>query len=172
MDITGDLKCKRHQTSIIVAFYGYLLILIIGLMTHDFLPLQWRGKISNDAIKQPLNTDILQRRSDKHGVKLSGQGSLSNGFVDHLGTYRLIMNVITETAKLEVTDEELEEEIKTQAEQSNMTPEQARENIEKNNMLGYLRSQMLDRKLYDMLLEHAEKKKGEKIKYLDLMQSE
>ncbi len=84
---------------------------------------------------------------------------------------RLIINRIIEEEKIEVPEEELDKEIAESAERSNMTPEQARENFERNNMLDYLRNQLLDRKLYDFLLENAEKKKGKKTKFLDLIQN-
>ncbi len=84
---------------------------------------------------------------------------------------RLVMNKILEEEKIEVSDEELDAEIAKSAERSNMTPEQARENFEKNNMIEYFRRQLVDQKLYDFLLENAQKKKGKKIKFLDLVQN-
>ena len=84
---------------------------------------------------------------------------------------RLLVSRIIAEEKLEVTDEELDKEIIAGAERSNMTPEQARENFEKNNTLEYIRSRLLDRKLYDFLLDNAVRKKGQKIKFLDLVQN-
>ena len=52
-----------------------------------------------------------------------------------------------------------------------MTAEQAREYFESNNMLEYMRSQLADKKLYDTLLNSAKKKKGKKVKFLDLVQN-
>lgn len=84
---------------------------------------------------------------------------------------RLVLNRIVEEEKIEVADEELDKEIAESAERSNMTPEQAKENFEKNNMLDYIRRQLQDNKLYDFLLENAVVKKGKKIKFLDLVQN-
>jgi len=84
---------------------------------------------------------------------------------------RLVLNMILEEEKIEVSDEELDKEIAKNAERSNMTPEQARENFEQNKMLEYLRRQLQDQKLYDFLLENAAKKPGSKIKFLDLVQN-
>jgi trigger factor len=84
---------------------------------------------------------------------------------------RLILNRILEEEKIEVADEELDSEITESAGRSNMTPEQARENFEQNNMLDYIRDQLRDRKLFDFLLENAVKTKGKKIKFLDLVQN-
>ena len=78
--------------------------------------------------------------------------------------------IVTEE-KIEVTDEELDAEIAESAERTGMTPEQAKENFESNNMLGYIRAQLLDRKLFDFLLENSAKKKGKRVKFLDLVQN-
>jgi trigger factor len=83
---------------------------------------------------------------------------------------RLLINKIVEEEKLEVADNELEEEIKNQAEQSDMSLEEAKESLAKNNGMEYLRSDVLDRKLYDFLLDQASVKKGKKTKFLDLVQ--
>ena len=80
-------------------------------------------------------------------------------------------NRILEEEKIEVGDEDLDTEIAESAGRSNMTAEQARENVEKNNMLDYIRDQLRDRKLFDFLLENAVKTKGKKVKYLDLVQN-
>ena len=84
---------------------------------------------------------------------------------------RLILNRIIEEEKIEVPEEELNGEIAESAGRSNMTPEQARENFEKNHMLDYIRDQLRDRKLFDFLLENAVKTKGKKVKFLDLVQN-
>ena len=83
---------------------------------------------------------------------------------------RLVMNEIAEKEKIESTDEELEESIEEQAQRSNMDVETARQNLESANMLGYLRSQIADRKVFDFILEKAETTKGKRIKFLDLLQ--
>ncbi|MBT3271635.1 MAG: trigger factor [Spirochaetales bacterium] len=84
---------------------------------------------------------------------------------------RLILNEVLEAEKLKVTEEEIDGEITKSAEQMNMTAEQAREQFQNNNMMAYLENQLVDRKLYDFLLENAVKTKGKKIKFLDLVQN-
>ena len=83
---------------------------------------------------------------------------------------RLVMNEIAEKEKIESNDEELETSIEEQAQRSNMDVETARQNLEQANMLGYLRSQIADRKVFDFILEKAEMTKGKRIKFLDLLQ--
>ena len=50
-----------------------------------------------------------------------------------------------------------------------MTLEQTREYVDNNNMEEYLRSDLLNRKLFDQLLEISEVKKGKKESYVDVM---
>ena len=83
---------------------------------------------------------------------------------------RLVMNEIADKEKIESTDEELEESIGEQAQRSNMDVETARQNLEQANMLGYLRSQIADRKVFEFILEKAETTKGKRVKFLDLLQ--
>ena len=83
---------------------------------------------------------------------------------------RLAMNEIIEKEKIESTEDELDEAIKEQALRSNMDVETARANLEQAQMLDYLRSQIVDRKLTDFLFDQAKKTKGKKLKLLDLLQ--
>ena len=83
---------------------------------------------------------------------------------------RLLLNKIIEKEQISADDSELDREIEESAEKSNISTEQAKEYYEKNNMLEYMRGQLIDKKLYDMLLDKAVKKKGKKFKFLDLVQ--
>ena len=82
---------------------------------------------------------------------------------------QLVMGEILDKEKLEVSDEELDEEIKHQAEHSDLTEEQARENLEKSNLLDYLRNEVRNRKLHEFLISNSNIKKGKKVRFLDLM---
>lgn len=84
---------------------------------------------------------------------------------------RLLVNKMVEKEKIEVEDKEVDEEIKKQAEQSRMPLEDARKYFEQNQLLDYVKSEIKDRKLYDLLLAEAKVKKGSKVKYLDLMEA-
>ena len=83
---------------------------------------------------------------------------------------RLIIDEIAEKEQIEQTQEEMDEAIGEQAERSNMDIETARENLERSNMMGYLQNQIVTRKLLDFLFEKSVRKKGERIKLLDLLQ--
>ncbi|MBI9106667.1 MAG: trigger factor [Spirochaetales bacterium] len=83
----------------------------------------------------------------------------------------LITDKLIADEKIEVTDEEVDEELKKQAETAGMSYEDAKNYFEQNGMLFYLKNDISNRKLFDLLLETAEIKEGAKKDYLDLMQN-
>ena len=83
----------------------------------------------------------------------------------------LITEKLIEEEKIEVSDEEVDEEIKKQAEQAGMSYEDTKNYFEQNGMTFYLKNDISNRKLFDLLIESAEIKEGAKKDYLDLMQN-
>jgi trigger factor len=83
---------------------------------------------------------------------------------------RLLMSKIIEEEKIEITDKEIEEEIKRQAELGGVPLEDLQKRYEDQRMKEYLRSDLADKKLFDTLLEETTVEKGKKVKFLDLMQ--
>lgn len=80
----------------------------------------------------------------------------------------LIINKLQEKEKIEVSDEDIDEEIKVQAENSNMTFEETKDYVNKNGMLEYLRSDLSTKKLFKALIKESKVTKGKKISFLDL----
>ena len=83
---------------------------------------------------------------------------------------QLIVSKIMDEEKLEVSDEEMEEELKKQAAQSGMGEDEFRKYIEDNNMSSYLRHSLIERKTYEMLIDSSVIKTGETVKFLDFIQ--
>ena len=83
----------------------------------------------------------------------------------------LITEELIKTEKIEVSDKEVEEELKKQAEAAGMEFEDAKNYFEQNGMTFYLKNDISNRKLFDLLLKSAEIKEGEKKDYLDLIQN-
>jgi len=81
---------------------------------------------------------------------------------------RLILDRIIKEEKIEVSEQETEEAIKKQAEEHGMKLEEVKEQYSKNNLMNYLKDDLLDTKAFDFLLESSIIKKGESVKYLDL----
>ncbi|MBN2050236.1 MAG: trigger factor [Spirochaetales bacterium] len=82
----------------------------------------------------------------------------------------LVTAKLLETEKIEVTDEEYEAEVLKQAEGNSATLEEIKDYINQNNLSTYIREDLSRKKLFDKLLSLSNIKKGDKIKYLDLME--
>ncbi len=82
---------------------------------------------------------------------------------------QLLMVKLIEDEKIEASDEEMEEEIKTQAIGSGQKYEDFKELIEKNNYRSHIESDVKNRKLFDFLLKNNTVTKGKKVDFLDLM---
>ncbi len=91
-----------------------------------------------------------------------------DGAVKSIKTY-LIINKLTEDEKIEVTDKELDAEIKVQAEASKMTFEETKEYLKNNGMTEYLRNDLSSKKLFEALLKETTVNAGKKIPFLDLV---
>jgi len=79
---------------------------------------------------------------------------------------RLIINKIIKEDKIEISDEEVENELKKQAVQSGMPEEDFKKYVAENNMTEYVKHSVLEQKAQNMLVESGVIKKGEKISFL------
>ena len=82
---------------------------------------------------------------------------------------RLAIQKMLENEGVEVTDEEVDAELETQAQQGGATKEQLKQYYEQQNMMDYLHREVRERKLIDKILEETKVKKGEKTTVLDLL---
>jgi trigger factor len=83
---------------------------------------------------------------------------------------QLIFNKIIEDEKIEVSDEEMEEEIKKQAEMYSMPVEDLKKSFGEAGLKEYLGSDIKQKKVVEFLLDNAKiNKSAEKVDYTDLM---
>ena len=82
---------------------------------------------------------------------------------------QIIIAQISKAEKIEATEADIEEEIKTEAGRSGMKVEEFKEYVKENNMNEYFKIGIIDRKTYDFLIKNAKIKKGAEIKYLDFL---
>ena len=82
---------------------------------------------------------------------------------------QLAIQKMLENEGVEVTDEEVDAELETQARQGGATKEQLKQYYEQQNMMDYLHREVRERKLIDKILEETKVKKGEKTTVLDLL---
>jgi trigger factor len=82
---------------------------------------------------------------------------------------RLIVETLMEELKLEAGDEEIKKEIEDIAAAGNSTVEEIEKYYEQEHMQEYLRENIKERKLFDILLAENTIKPGKRENYLDLM---
>jgi trigger factor len=80
---------------------------------------------------------------------------------------RLVMGKLIEQEEIEVSDEEVDEYLKDQAERNKMNFEDLKKQYEDNDLMEYVKNQLRERKLFDSLLERNTVKKGEQVNFLD-----
>ncbi len=92
-----------------------------------------------------------------------------DGAVKSIKSY-LVIGKLQEEEKIEVSEKEIENEIKVQAEASKMTVDETKDYILKNGMMEYLRNDLANKKLFAKLIKESTVAKGKKISFLDLTQ--
>lgn len=82
---------------------------------------------------------------------------------------RLIYGKIVENEKIESEEEDITAELEKRAEEFNMPAEELEKMFGGPQFRGYLKNELVQKKLFDFLIGNASVKKGEKIDYTDLM---
>jgi len=82
---------------------------------------------------------------------------------------RLIVEQLMQELAVEANDEELEKELETMAASMNVGLDEVKKHYERDDMKEYLRSDIKEKKLFNLVLAEAKMKKGKKAKYLDLL---
>lgn len=82
---------------------------------------------------------------------------------------RLIVETLIKDQGINATEEEVENEMASMAAGMGVPVEEVKKHYEKENMKEYLRDDIREKKLYDLLIRESKIKKGKKIKYLDLL---
>jgi trigger factor len=82
----------------------------------------------------------------------------------------LLVQKMIDAEGIEVSEEDAEEQIRTEAQERKADPEQILEYYKKNGMLSYVQQEIAERRMFDTVLEGCTIKKGDKVDYLDLVQ--
>lgn len=135
-------------------------------MMEAELDMAWRNFVSQFRVSEQQVSQML-----------SAQGRTRDDLIEEWKPQaekrlrgRLIVQKLIEDEKIEVTDEELDAELKRIAEDASTSIDELREYYEKNNALEYVRNELRERRLFDALFERNTVKPGEKVKLLDLLQ--
>lgn len=82
---------------------------------------------------------------------------------------RLVVDTLGKELGVEVSDEDLEKEYVSMADSMNAELEEVKKHYEDERMKEYLKDDIRERKLFDLILAETKQKKGKKVKYLDLV---
>lgn len=82
---------------------------------------------------------------------------------------RLVVEALIKDQGIDATEDEAEKEIASMAAGMGVPVEEVKKHYEQENMKEYLRDDIRERKLYDLLIGESKVKKGKKMKYLDLL---
>ncbi|GAG05254.1 unnamed protein product, partial [marine sediment metagenome] len=83
---------------------------------------------------------------------------------------QLVVNEMVKQEGIELEEKDIEERIRKEADTQNISFEEAKETMNRNNYLEFLKHDLKNEKLYDILLDGGPRKKGKKVKFLDLVQ--
>jgi trigger factor len=81
---------------------------------------------------------------------------------------QLVTETLVKELAIAVSDEEIEKEVEAAAEKSGTPLEEAKNYYNNETMRGYLKDDIKERKLFELLIAENKVKKGEKVSYLDL----
>jgi trigger factor len=81
---------------------------------------------------------------------------------------RLIVETLMKDLALEASDEDVEQTLEAVAAESNSPPEDIKKYYQQENMKEYLKEEIKERKLFDILVKENTVKPGKKVNYLDL----
>lgn len=105
----------------------------------------------------------FRRQLAQQGMTLQQIGSSEAAIAENMrpqATFNvkafLLLEAIREAEGIDVTEEELEAEVKEMAEEQGQNPQRLRATMEKNNQLLLLRAQMREERILDFLMEQAE----------------
>ena len=142
-------------------------IAVPASMIQAELDQSWNQFISQSRMPEEQVLQIVEAQGKKKEDMLEEWKPSAE---KNVKTY-LITEELLKKEEIEVSDEEVDEELKKQAETAGMSYEDAKNYFEQNGMLLYLKNDISSRKLFDLLLDSAEIKEGEKKDYLDLTQN-
>ncbi|UCF96927.1 MAG: trigger factor [Spirochaetaceae bacterium] len=135
-------------------------------MVDSELEDQWRRFVSRlGGDEKP----VLKQLEAEGRTKEQIQGEWRAGAEKKL-KLQLVVNEMVKQENIELEDKEIEERIQKEADAQNIGFEEAKEMMDRNNYLEFLKYDLKNEKLYDILLENGTRRKGKKVKFLDLVQ--
>jgi trigger factor len=135
-------------------------------MIEQEMEMKWRNMLYRfGANEQMLLKELQNQQKDKAKLLEEWRPAAEESIKSSL----VVEEMVTREA-IEITDEELDEEIKKIAADQKMEPAQMKENLTANGMLQSVKMNIRNQKLFTHLLKSTNIKKGKKFKYLDYIE--
>ncbi|MDR1177177.1 MAG: trigger factor [Treponema sp.] len=138
---------------------------------ESMIRVELEGRWRNLARQFGVDEEALSANMAKSGDG-NGKGTIQEGWrtdaVKALHS-RLIVETLIEQEKLEAGDDEVEKEFERMAEEMGSPIEEIKKYYQGDTMKEYLKEDIKERKLFDVLLAENTLKPGKKMNYLDLV---
>jgi len=172
-DITSRLeeyarqKVREHNISQILEKVVEKATIPLPLsMVENELENQWRGFVDRvGGDEKPLLQQLESEGKSKEQILEEWKPAAEKKL-----KLQLVVNEMVKQEDIKVEENEVEERVQREAENQNLSLEEAKEAMKRNNYLEYLKYDMKNEKLYDLLLDKGVSNKGKKVKFLDLVQ--
>ncbi|MDR0656475.1 MAG: trigger factor [Treponema sp.] len=128
---------------------------------------RWRNLARQFGVDAEALTENMVKSGDGNGKETIQEGWRSDA-VKALHS-RLIVETLIEQEKLEAGDDEVEKEFERMAEEMGSPVEEIKKYYQGDAMKEYLKEDIKERKLFDVLLAENTLKPGKKMNYLDLV---
>ena len=127
---------------------------------------QWRGFVDRvGGDEKPLLQQLESEGKSKEQILEEWKPAAEKKL-----KLQLVVNEMVKQEDIKLEENEVEERVQREAENQNLSLEEAKEAMKRNNYLEYLKYDMKNEKLYDLLLDKGVSNKGKKVKFLDLVQ--
>jgi len=172
-DITSRLeeyarqKVREHNISQILEKVVEKATIPLPLsIVENELENQWRGFVDRvGGDEKPLLQQLESEGKSKEQILEEWKPAAEKKL-----KLQLVVNEMVKQEDIKVEENEVEERVQREAENQNLSLEEAKEAMKRNNYLEYLKYDMKNEKLYDLLLDKGVSNKGKKVKFLDLVQ--
>ena len=128
---------------------------------------EWRSLVARSGSDaQRFEAALAERGASREELM-----EQSRAHVERRARYTLVRDKLAEAEGIEISDEELESHLARQAEARGSDPEDLRAQFERQNLLGHVRNELRNERLYDHLIAASAVTPGAAASYVDLIRA-
>jgi trigger factor len=167
-------RVREHSISQILekAAEGAKITLPKSMVEHELAD-QWQsflGRVVPRGANNELDETPVLRQLEKDGKSKQDVLNEWRPGAEKKLKLQLAVSEMVKREGIELEDKELDSRVQQAAEAEKISFEAAKEAMTRNRYLDFLRFDLKNEKLYGLLLEGGRRKKGKKVKFLDLVQ--